>query len=223
MARISQDNLDLFVASATDLSAKQHRDLMERCWFSLSKRKCLQTIEHQVGDSSVKIFSNEYGIATIFDQDMMIFLISQLMRAVNNNEEHGRRWRFTGYEYYKFIGRKSIGGKSYKDIWACLQRLRGTTIATNMRLENKEKAEEFSWLSSIKHYKENGKSRGCEVEIPDWIYDSVVNSKMVLTIDEDYFSIKGGLERWLYMFERKSTGRQHSSWSENTKSIYNKS
>ena len=46
---------------------------------------------------------------------------------------------------------------------------------------------------------------------------------MVLTIDDDYFSIKGGLERWLYMFGRKSTGHQQSSWTESTRNIYQKS
>ena len=46
---------------------------------------------------------------------------------------------------------------------------------------------------------------------------------MVLTIDDDYFSIKGGLERWLYMFGRKSTGHQQSSWTESTRNIYEKS
>jgi plasmid replication initiation protein len=35
----------------------------------------------------------------------------------------------------------------------------------------------------------------------------------VLTIDRTYFSLTGGLERWLYRIVRKHGGRQHGGWS----------
>ena len=225
MARVSQDNFDLFVASATDLSTKSHQDLMQRCWFSLSKNKRTEAIEHRSQDSFVKITGDvRYGIATIFDQDMLIFLISQLMHSMNNNEKHGRRWRFSGYEYYKFIGRKNIGGKSYQDIWASLQRLHHTFVETDIRKNEGSQNHSFNWLSDIKQAVDaNGRHCGYEVILANWIYESVASKKMVLTLDDDYFSIKGGLERWLYLFARKSAGHQQSGWSESVSSIYKKS
>ena len=46
--------------------------------------------------------------------------------------------------------------------------------------------------------------------------------KLVLTLDEGYFGIRGGLERWLYLFARKSSGWQTGGWSESLFSIYQK-
>jgi len=224
MARIQPEQLDLFIASATDVSPKAHRDLMARCWFNLSKKPRIIPIEHHSQNSWVKISGNEkYGIATIFDQDILLFVISQLMDAVNQGFPTGRRFQFTGYEYFKFIGRKHFGGKAYSDIWKSLERLHHTFVETDIRLGDSKRHHSFNWLSEIKQVLDGDKHRGYEVVIPEWLYTSVVENKMVLTLDNDYFSIKGGLERWLYMFARKSTGRQQSSWTENTKSIYHKS
>ena len=224
MARISHEQLDIFVANASDVSPKAHRDLMARCWFSLSKNKRTVPIEHRSQNSWIKVSgSEEHGIATIFDNDILIFVIAQLMAAVNDGRKTRREFQFTGYEYFKFIGRKKIGGKAYTDIWKSLERLKNTTIQTDLRIGDSKRNHTFNWLSEIKQIVEGDKHRGYEVVIPEWLYSSVVDKKMVLTIDNDYFSMKGGLERWLYMFGRKSTGHQQSSWTESTKIIYEKS
>ena len=81
----------------------------------------------------------------------------------------------------------------------------------------------FNWLSEIKQVEHDNKHRGYEIVIPEWLYSSVVTDKMVLTLDNDYFSIKGGLERWLYLYARKSAGRQLNGWNENIKLIHEKS
>ena len=221
MASISHKQLDLFVASASDISPKAHRDLMARCWFNLSKKKRIIPIEHQSHNSWVKVSGSEkHGIATIFDNDILIFVIAQLMAAVNDGRKTGRKFQFTGYEYFKFIGRKKIGGKAYTDIWKSLERLHHTFVETDIRMGDSKRIHSFNWLSEIKQVVEGDKHRGYEIVIPEWLYSSVVDNKMVLTIDDDYFSIKGGLERWLYMFGRKSTGHQQSSWTESVERIY---
>jgi plasmid replication initiation protein len=71
--------------------------------------------------------------------------------------------------------------------------------------------------------KEGGIHRGYEITIPEWMYESVVKRKLVLTLDEGYFSILGGLERFLYMFARKASGYNVGGWSEGINSIYEKS
>ena len=224
MAVIQTNQLDLFIASATDVSPKNHQDLMARCWFNLSKKKRTTPIEHKFNESWVKISADEkYGIATIFDNDILIFTIAQLMAAVNSKKDTGRRFQFTGYEYLKFIGRKHTGGKAYKDIWSSLERLHHTFVETNIRMGTSKRSHSFNWLSEIKQLEDNGTHRGYEIVIPEWLYSSVVNDKMVLTLDGNYFSIKGGLERWLYLFARKSAGKQLNGWNENIKLIYEKS
>lgn len=224
MVSLPQDQFDLFIASATDVSPKSQQELMARNWFSLSKQKRIEPIEHKFGDSWVKITGNpKHGIATIFDNDVLIFVIGQYMSAINNGMQTGRRIRFTGYEFFKFIGKKKFGGKGYSDLWKSLERLHNTFVETNIRLEGNIRHHSFNWLSEIKQNVENGRHVGYEIVIPEWLYNSVVNEKLVLTLDDGYFDIKGGLERWLYLFARKTSGWQTGGWSEGIKSIYEKS
>jgi plasmid replication initiation protein len=102
-------------------------------------------------------------------------------------------------------------------------RLHHTFVDTNIRLGNTNTHHSFNWLSEIKQIREGDVSRGYEVVIPEWFYESITNKKMVLTLDDDYFTIRGGFERWLYLFARKTSGWQSGGWSESIKSIYQKS
>ena len=224
MVKLPQGQMDLFIASASDVSPKSHQDLMARNWFSLAKQKRTAPIEHHFKDSWVKITGNpQLGLATIFDNDILIFVIAQYMSALNNNLPTGRRFQFTGYEFFKFIGRKKFGGKAYGDLWASLERLHNTFVETNIRLGDSARNHSFNWLSEIKQTIENGRHRGYEIVIPDWLYSSVINEKLVLTLDDGYFGIKGGLERWIYLFARKTSGYQTGRWTESIYSIYQKS
>ena len=220
--RLSQ--LDLFIATATDLSPKSHQDMMSRNWLSLSKHKRVEPIHHEFQDNWVKITGNDrFGIATIFDYDLLIFVGAQLMNAINRGQKTGRRLQFTGYEYFQFTGKKRYGGSGYADLWKSMQRLHHTFVETNIRLGNTNTHHSFNWLSEIKQIREGDISRGYEIVIPEWFYESITNKKMVLTLDEDYFKIRGGFERWLYLFARKTSGWQSGGWSESIRSIYRKS
>ena len=224
MARIPQQQLDLFIATASDVSPKSHQDLMARNWFSLTKRKRTEPIFHQFQDNWVKITGNdEHGVATIFDNDILIFVIAQYVSAMNQGMKTGRRSQFTGYEYFKFIGKRKTGGKGYADLWNSLQRLHHTFVETNIRLGSETKQHSFNWLSEIKQVKDGSTHRGYELVIPEWLYESITDKKMVLTLDENYFNIRGGLERWLYLFARKTSGWQSGGWTESIESIYQKS
>jgi len=227
MAVIPQNQLDLFIATASDISPKSHQDLMARNWFSLSKRKRTEPIQHSFDDNWVKITGNPaHGIATIFDNDILIFVIAQYMNAINQGADvskMSKRFQFTAYEYWQFTGKKKFSGKGYKDLWKSLQRLHYTFVETNIRIGNTSTNQSFNWLSQIKQMRDGNTHRGYEIVIPEWFFDSITNKKMVLTLDDDYFSIRGGLERWLYLFARKTSGFQSGGWSESIESIYRKS
>ena len=219
--------MDLFIATASDLSPKSHQDLMARNWFSLSKHKRTAPIVHSFQDNWVKITgSDKHGIATIFDNDVFIFVIAQYIHKINqgaNVEKLSNRFQFTGYEFFKFIGKKKYGGKGYTDLWNSLQRLHTTKVETNIRIGTTKTNHSFYWLSEIKQVRDGTTHRGYEIVIPEWLFETITNKKMVLTLDDDYFTIRGGLERWLYLFARKTSGWQSGGWSESIESIYRKS
>ena len=178
MARIPVGQFDLFIASASEVSPKEHRDLMARNWFSLAKQKRTEPIQHTFGENWVKITGDDsYGIATIFDNDVLLFVISQYMSAINNNIPTGRRFQFTGYEYFKFIGKNKFGGKGYDDLWRALERLHHTFVETNIRMDNSNRHHSFNWLSEIKQVKDGNTHKGYEIVIPDWLYESVVENR----------------------------------------------
>ena len=81
MCYVSPHNRKMLLSDktmASDVSSKEHQDLMARCWFSLAKQKRTESIEHHFGDNWVKITADEkYGLATIFDNDVLIYVIAQ--------------------------------------------------------------------------------------------------------------------------------------------------
>ena len=223
MGRRTQQ-IDLFIASATDVSPKEHQDLMSRCWWNLAKQKRIAPIEHTFGDSWIKVSGDpKYGIATIWDNDVLLFAISQLMYNLNHGMDVGRTIGFTGYEFFQFTGKEKKSGKGYSDLWASLERLHHTYVETNIRQGNKSRHHSFVWLSDIKQTHDGTRHTGYQITLPEWLYNSVVNDQFVLTLDDGYFDIRGGLERWLYLFARKSSGYNKDGWAESIESIYRKS
>jgi len=224
MVRLPTSQRDLFIPSVSDTSPKELQDFMTHNWFSLSKQRRTEPIEHRFGDSWIKITGDsKLGIANIFDNDLILFVISSWIKKLNEGGTIEPRFYFTGYEYFTFLGKDRYGGTGYKDLWKAMERLHHTFVSTNIRQGNTARHHSFNWLSEIKQLKDGDTHRGYSVVMPDWIYDSVKNKKLILTLDEKYFNIRGGLERWLYLFARKSAGWQTTGWAEGLDSIYKKS
>jgi hypothetical protein len=83
LSRKSGDSqLDLFIALPSDLPARDQQDLMERPFFSLSKNKRTTPIEYRVGENYISVTAPEkYGMATIWDADVLIWAASQITEA----------------------------------------------------------------------------------------------------------------------------------------------
>lgn len=219
---------DLFVANIQDVRTKHARELMETNWVSLSKKARHSAIEYKWNneDSYIRVSNDSgYGIATIWDFDVILFALSQLTDASNRGEKIGSRIWFSGGDFLAFIGRigSSHGGRAYQDIWAKLNRLHTTHIQTNLRA-NGSLDWKFVWLSEIKQgIDANGRHRGYEIVLADWLVEAVRNKRMMLTLSNDYFTLTGGLERWLYLWCRKSAGYQTTGWVESFDSLWHKS
>ena len=115
MRRHADSQFDLFIPLIHDLSLKDQREIMERPFFSLAKRKRLKPIEYTSpdGDTWVKVSGNaEFGIATIWDADVMIWAASQLNRMKEQGiNDLPRTLRTTYYDLLRAI-KRDTGGKS---------------------------------------------------------------------------------------------------------------
>jgi plasmid replication initiation protein len=209
---------DLFIPRMNSLPLKDQREVMERPFFSLSKRKRLKPIEYESpdGDVWVHVSGNpEFGIATIWDADILVWATSRInqMREKGQNDLP-RTLHTTAYELLKSI-RRDTGGKSYLELQAALQRLEATTIQTSMRAPKRQKRAQFGWLDewTMEVDTETGAARGLTLTLSNWVYEGLIRDKALLTLHPDYFTISGGVERAIYRIARKHAGDQALGWT----------
>ena len=228
---VENQDLERFTANFGDVAPKDQIDLMARNWFSLTPGRT-QPIEHEYIDSksglteTVRVTgSADQGIATLFDADILIFAISQWIEAQRQGFAPSRRVHFTPYQLFAWLN-ISPTGTAYARLKDALHRLKMTSIETTVKTENgkrsRNRIRQFSWISEWEIAEENGEVRGVEVVLAEWLFESI-RGFHVLTLDRRYFSIQGTVERWLYLYARKSTGGAHGIWKESFKNLYNKS
>ena len=225
--------LNFYIPVATDLRAKNLTDLMSRSWFHLGKRKRTEPIRHIVGDQYVYVSApNIYGIANVYDGDLLIYGISQLRHNLNMGLDFNPVINFAAADFYEFTGRrnstKKISGADYQRIYDSLRRLKATVLDTNIRPEHIRRGEVLNWLNSASYSEDTTakKHLGFSMELPRWITEPIKKSKPdILTINPEYFKIESGIERFLYQFIRKSTGYRDADhgWFESLKNLHSKS
>jgi hypothetical protein len=76
-------NLDFFVLDIADAVPKDDMASMEHPLFSLATKPDMRHLEYRNGDNVLKIRPSGLGLPTIFDKDILIFTISQLMARKN--------------------------------------------------------------------------------------------------------------------------------------------
>jgi plasmid replication initiation protein len=215
---LKNPEFDLFIPRLNELPLKDQREVMERPFFSLSKRKRLKPIEYTSPDGEVwvRVSGNpEFGIATIWDADILIWATSHL----NQLRERGvndlpRTIRTTAYDLLRAI-RRDTGGKGYKELHAALQRLEATSIQTSIRAPTRRKLAQFGWLDAwtLEVDPETDAPRGLSLTLSNWLYEGLLRDRALLTLSPDYFLISGGLERAIYRIGRKHAGDQPDGWT----------
>ena len=204
------EQFDLFLPYIADLPLRDQREMMERPFFSLAKTKRAKPIDYTSPDGKVHVHVSAnpyYGMATIWDADILIYCASVLAdmarRGVNDVP---RKLHLMPYDLLRAIGRPTTG-RAYELLGQSLDRLVATTIKTNLRAENRREAT-FSWLDGWTQLvdEKTERSRGMTIELSNWFWEGVMMKGGVLSIDRAYFDITGGRERWLYRVARKHAG-----------------
>ena len=209
---------DLFIPLMGDLPLKDQRETMERPFFSLQKRKRVKPIEYSSpdGETWVKIEAiPAYGMATIWDADILIWAASTLNRMREQGaNDIPRTLRTTSYDLLRAI-KRDTSGRAYQELQAALQRLQTTSISTSIRAPKRRTKAGFNWLDkwTLEVDPETDQPRGMTITLSDWVYEGIVGERSLLTMHQDYFLLTGGLERALYRIARKHAGNQKGGWT----------
>lgn len=206
-------NRDFFIADLFDYALKDDMASMEAPIFSLSTKPDLSEWKWESADGKKKIevYPSVRGRATQHDKDILIYVISQLTEGLNRNRDdaHNRTVRFTVYDLLVATNR-GAGGDDYRRLKESFERLRGTSISTDINTKEQHIKEGFGIIDRwkiIDKSKIDDRMIAVEVTLSQWLYNAVAAFE-VLTIHPDYFRLRKPLARRLYELARKHVGQQ---------------
>lgn len=201
---------DFFILDVSDVVPKDDIASMEHPMFSLATKPDMRHLVYQNGENKLEITPSGIGLPTIFDKDILIFCISQLMHMKNRGEKIGKRVRFSARELMIATNRRT-DGNSYKRLGKAFKRLVGTTFQTSIRTGNKREVRTFSLIDEGGYVmKEEGEWRlnYCEIVLSDW-FMKAIEADEVVSISAGYFRLRRPLERRIYEIARKHCGSQN--------------
>ena len=199
---------DFFVCDFADVAHKHDLASMEHPIFSLSTRPDRRILSYQHNDVHLTVTPSVRGRATIFDADILIFCISQLMAALNAGQAVNRRLTLTAHDLLLATGRET-SGDSYRRLKEAFERLAGTRITTNIQTGEADITQGFGLIESWEIVRKTraGRMVSVSVTLSEWLYQAVL-SRNVLTLSRDYFRMRKPLERRIYELARKHCGSQ---------------
>jgi plasmid replication initiation protein len=203
---------DLFICDVADAVLKDVMQQMEHPFYSLSKKPEVQVRRYEHNGNWLEIKPSVKGLATIYDKDILIYCISQMMHKLNKGENVSQRVRINSRELLIFTNR-GTSGRDYMALVEALDRLEGTRIRTNIITGDEEQTDGFGLIdaSSIRRkHGLDGRLLWCEVKLSDWIINAV-QAKSVLTLHRDYFRLRKPIERRMYELARKHCGSQSAA------------
>jgi hypothetical protein len=199
---------DFFVCDLFDAAPKADMASMEHPIFSLSTKPDTRVRRYEHNGRFVEITPSVKGLATMHDRDVLIYCISQLMAGLNDRKKLSQTVRFKAYDLLKATNRMT-NGQGYEGLKAAFERLRGTTISTNVTTGGEEQFDVFGIIERAKIVRESrdGRMQEVEIKLSDWVFNAIA-AKEVLTLHRDYFRLRKPLERRIYELARKHCGAQ---------------
>jgi hypothetical protein len=88
-------NGDLFICDVADAALKDLIPQMEHPFYSLSKKRDIAIRKYEHNGNWLQIIPSAKGLATIYDKDILIYCISQIMEKLKRNESVSQRVRIS--------------------------------------------------------------------------------------------------------------------------------
>lgn len=201
-------NYDLFICDVLDAIPKDDLGTMEHPVFSLATRPDTRTLSYEHRNVKIQITPSVKGLATIFDKDVLIYCISQLVAKKNQGKPLSQKVHLHAHELLIWTNRET-SGDAYRRLIESFERLSGTRILTNIRTGGEEETSGFGLIDSFRivRHTESGRMSELEVRISDWMF-RVIQASEVLTLNRDYFRLRKPIERRIYEIARKHCGEQ---------------
>src|ERR1700730_7384643 len=93
---------DLFICDVADAALKDLIPQMEHPFYSLSKKPDTAIRKYEHNGNWLQIVPSVKGLATIYDKDILIYCISQIMEKLKRKEKVSQRVRITSYDLLVF-------------------------------------------------------------------------------------------------------------------------
>jgi len=199
---------DFFICDVTDAIPKDDMGSMEHPIFSLATNPDRNIREYEHNGVKVAIIPSTLGLATIHDKDILIYCISQLIAKMNAGLEPHRTLHIKAFDLLVSTNRNN-DGRGYQQLVAALDRLKGTTIRTNIKTGGEESTSGFGLIDSwnILRHTDSGRMSEIRINLSDWVFNAVLGRE-VLTLHRDYFRLRKPMERRMYELARKHCGKQ---------------
>jgi len=199
---------DFFVCDILAALPKDDMASMEHPIFSLATRPDLRVLRYAHNGVTIEVVPSVRGLATLFDKDILIYCISQLMAALNAGRPVSRRVHLTAHDLLVATNRET-SGDAYRRLREAFERLAGTRITTNLMTGGQEVTTGFGLIEGWQIVRDGPGGRMVQVTVTlsDWLFRAVL-AKSVLTLSRDYFRLRKPLERRIYELARKHCGRQ---------------
>ena len=182
---------------------------MEHPFYSLSKKPETGIRCYENNGSWLKVTPSVKGLATIYDKDILIYCVSQIIGKIKRGEPVAKRVRLNSRDLLIFTNR-GTSGRDYAALTEALDRLAGTRISTNIRTGDEEQFDTFGLINAASVRRKhglNGRLLWCDIELSDWVFNAI-KANEVLTLHPSYFRLRKPLERRVYEIARKHCGKQ---------------
>ena len=179
LVKVRHPNRDFFLADLFDYAMKDDGASMEAPIFTLSTKPDLSiwTWTSKDGNKSIKVAPSVLGRATQHDKDVLIYVVSQLTEALNRGREDAKHRvvRFTVYDFLVTTNR-GVGGDDYQRLQEAFERLRGTSITTDIKTGGQRVKEGFGIIDRwkiIEKAPDDERMIAVEVTLSEWLYNAV--------------------------------------------------
>jgi plasmid replication initiation protein len=102
---------------------------------------------YEHGGNWIEIIPSVKSLATIYDKDILIYCISQIMAKLKNGEPVSPRVSINSRDLLIFTNR-GTAGKDYVALTEAMDRLAGTRISTNIKTGDEEQYDTFGLIDA---------------------------------------------------------------------------